>query len=148
MAGVDNMQASGLTPPNERLDARAMNKLILTLGLTAALAACNNEDHNIVADSVPDDGYNAAAEGNVVLPPAIQASKTYRCADNTIVHIDWLADGKSATVRPEGGATIAVAAAEPGAAMTGPDGSTVSGGSSASSVKISLGGKPAKSCNG
>ena len=126
-----------------------MNKTMLILGLTAALAACTGEDHNIVADSTPKDDFNAAAEvGNVVLPPAIQASKTYRCADNTIVNVDWLADGKSATIRVQGGATSAVSTAEAGQPMTGADGSTLAGTATASSVKIGLAGKPAQTCNG
>ena len=28
-----------------------------------------------------------------MLPPAIAASKTYRCKDNSLVYIDWLSDG-------------------------------------------------------
>lgn len=124
-----------------------MTKLLLTLGLTAALAACNNSDHTIVADPTPDDGYNAAADANVVLPPAIKASKTYRCADNTIVKVDWLEDGKSATVTPAEGTPVAVTMTEDGKPMTGADGTSVAGASSDSSVKIGLGGKPAQSCN-
>ena len=124
-----------------------MNKLIL-LGLTAALAACNSEDHNIVADSVPDDGFNAAAEGNIVLPPSIQASKTYRCADNTIVKVDWLSDGKSATVSlAENGSPVLVTMAEGATALTASDGTTLSGDSNASAIKVGLGGKPAQTCN-
>ena len=124
-----------------------MTKLLLTLGLTAALAACNNSDHTIVADPTPDDGYNAAADANVVLPPAIKASKTYRCADNTIVHIDWLADGKSATARVgDAGTPVALAAPEAGQPMTAPDGSAIDGSADAASVRITLPGKSAQSC--
>ena len=32
----------------------------------------------------------------VVLPPSIQASKAYRCKDNSLVYIDWLSDGTRA----------------------------------------------------
>ena len=33
------------------------------------------------------------------LPPAIAASKTYRCKDNSLVYVDWLSDNKTANVR-------------------------------------------------
>jgi hypothetical protein len=124
-----------------------MNKLMLTLGLTAALAACT-EDHTIVADGTPKDDFNAAAEGNIVLPPSIQSSRTYRCADNTLVKVDWLSDGKSATVSmAEGGTPVLVSTAEEGKPMSAADGSSLSGTPSAASVKIGLGGKPAQTCN-
>lgn len=125
-----------------------MHKLLLTLGITAALAACNKSDHTIVAGQDPGDETNTAAiDANVVLPPAIKASKTYRCADNRIVKIDWLEGGKEATVTPDKGTPIAVATSEAGKPMTAADGTSVSGSDSAASVKIGIGGKPAQSCN-
>jgi hypothetical protein len=57
----------------------------------AALAGCNNEDHNIVAGPDLDD--TPVNKVGVVLPPSIQASKAYRCKDNSIVYVDWLSDG-------------------------------------------------------
>jgi hypothetical protein len=63
---------------------------LLALGVAAALAGCNKEDHTIVGGP-PGDDANAAA--GVTLPPAIAASKTYRCKDNSLVYIDWLSDG-------------------------------------------------------
>ena len=66
----------------------------ITLVATAALAGCNKDDHTIVAGGDPaDEPTNAAANTGVQLPPAITASKTYRCADNSLVYIDWLSDG-------------------------------------------------------
>ena len=38
----------------------------------------------------------------VELPPAIAASKTYRCKDNSLVQIDWLQGGKGAYVHGDG----------------------------------------------
>lgn len=144
MASVDNMQEVGLDLLARVLQGRAMTKAFLLIGLTAALAACNNEDHNIVAGG-PEDDFNAA-EANVVLPPAIQASKTYRCADNTIVHVDWLADGKSATVRVGEGSPTSVSATEAGQPMTAEGGYSVAGSADAASAKIAVPGKSAQSC--
>ena len=36
----------------------------------------------------------------------VTASKIYRCADSSVVQIDWLSDDKSANVRPHAGGTI------------------------------------------
>ena len=68
---------------------------ILPLIAAAALAGCNKEDHTIVAgQNVVDPQANVVANlDNVQLPPSIQASKTYRCKDNSLVYIDWLSDG-------------------------------------------------------
>ena len=68
---------------------------LLSLAAAAALAGCNNEDHTIVADPAGPDPMagELANQGTVVLPPSIQASKSYRCKDNSLVYIDWLSDG-------------------------------------------------------
>ena len=65
---------------------------LLALVAAAALAGCNKEDHTIVGGP-PGDDTNAAANAGVTLPPAIAASKSYRCKDNSLVAIDWLSDG-------------------------------------------------------
>ncbi|HET7708348.1 MAG TPA: hypothetical protein VFK50_02300 [Sphingomicrobium sp.] len=66
---------------------------LLSLAVAAALAGCNNEDHTIVADPAGPDPMANAANADIVLPPAIVASKTYRCKDNSLVSVDWLSDG-------------------------------------------------------
>ena len=122
-----------------------MNKHALTIGLVAALAACNNEDHTIVAGGPADD--SDAATANVVLPPSIQTSKVYRCADNVIVHVDWLSDGKSATIRADkAAAPNMVSAAEPGEPMTSAAGYALDGDAQAGSVRITVPGHHAQNC--
>ena len=64
---------------------------ILALVAAAALAGCDNSDHTIVAG--PDVNDEPMNNVGVVLPPSIQASKAYRCKDNSLVYIDWLSDG-------------------------------------------------------
>ena len=80
--------------------------MIRTFTLTAlsalALAACNNE--TIVAGEQPDPMKDELAKAAPVeLPPAIAASKTYRCKDNSLLYVDWYSDG-SARVKTEKGA--------------------------------------------
>ena len=123
---------------------------ILTFVAAAALAGCGDENHNIVS-SGPDEGTpsNAIANTNIQLPPSIAASKTYRCADNKVVYVDWLSDSKSANIRTEsGGVPTLVAAAEPGKPMTGPAGYSLSGAPTASPVTIAVPGHKAQSCKG
>ena len=104
------------------------------LAAAAALAGCGGEDHNITAGG-PDEGNTAAANAQVVLPPAIVASHKYRCKDNSLVSIDWLSDGTSNSARatPEGGAAITLPQAE----ADGPyaaEGTTLTGDPQAQSV--------------
>ena len=121
---------------------------ILTLVAAAALAGCGDENHNIVS-SGPDEGSpsNAIANADIQLPPSIAASKTYRCADNKLVYVDWLSDNKSANIRTEqGGVPTLVTAAEAGKPMTGAAGYAVSGSASAASAMIAVPGHNAQSC--
>jgi hypothetical protein len=121
--------------------------LLLTLAAAAALAGCNKQDHTIVAGG-PDTGdYNAAANADVQLPPAIVATKLYRCADNSVVSVDYLSDGKSANVRAGKGApTVQVAAAEAGQPMLAEGGYSVEGTPDSGTAKIAVPGHPAQSC--
>lgn len=64
--------------------------LLITLGAAAALAGCNSKGQTITADPTGD---NIATNIAVALPPAITASKSYRCKDNKLVYVDWLSDG-------------------------------------------------------
>ena len=66
---------------------------ILAIVAAAALAGCNKEDHTIVVGPGADD--QPMNNVGVVLPPSIQASKAYRCKDNSLVYIDWLSDGSA-----------------------------------------------------
>jgi hypothetical protein len=76
---------------------------LLAIG-AAALAACNSESHTITANEAPDPMADQLANAAPVeLPPAIAATNTYRCKDNSLLYIDWYSDG-SARVKTEKGA--------------------------------------------
>ncbi len=69
--------------------------LFLTAASALALAACS-EDHTIVAGEQPDPmATELANAAPVALPPAIRASKSYRCKDNSLLYIDWYDDGSA-----------------------------------------------------
>ena len=120
--------------------------LILTLAAAAALAGCNKESHTIVAG--PDTGdYNVAANADVQLPPSIVATKLYRCADNSVVTVDYLSDGKSANVHTGKTApTVLVVAPEAGQPRTAEGGYSVEGSASSGTAKVAGPGHAAQSC--
>ena len=124
------------------------NITLIALG-SLALVACNAEPENIVAGETPDPMAGAlAGAAPVELPPAIAASKTYRCGDNSVVSIDWLADNKSANLRI-GDATIPVQlkAAAAGEALTAADGTSLTGAAAAGKVGLTLPGQSATTCH-
>jgi len=115
--------------------------LILALTAAAAIAGCDQGPVTI----------NTGLEGNVetndvVLPPAIAASKIYRCKDNSIVYIDWLADNKSANIRTEkNGPASHVMAPEAGQPMVA-EGYSLTGTAADGSVTLTRPGKGSQSC--
>ena len=126
-----------------------MTRITLTIALaaTAALAGCGKENHDIVAGGPEPDDTKVASNGPVALPPSIVSSKIYRCADNKIVYVDWMSDGKSANIRTEkGGSPTSVTAAEAGKPMGGPAGYSLEGTTGAASAKIGVPGHPAQTC--
>jgi hypothetical protein len=69
-----------------------MNKTLLAAAASAAilsLGACNSEPETITAGN--DDPQAQALENAapVEAPPMIQASKTFRCKDNSLLYADY-----------------------------------------------------------
>ena len=62
-----------------------------------ALAACNKTE--TPAADVQADAATAATAEPLPMPPSITASNTYRCADGTILHVDYLGKNESADIR-------------------------------------------------
>jgi hypothetical protein len=149
MSHFDNMQAHGLD--GSRVDRKGADmtrtSLLVTLAAAAALAGCNKENHTIVAG--PDTGENDmnVAKTPVQLPPSIVATKLYRCADNSVVTVDYLSDNKSANVHlGKGGALTQVTAPEPGKPMTAAGGYSVEGSANSSSATIAVPGHSSQTC--
>lgn len=121
-------------------------RLGLSIAAAAALAGCDTESHTIGGGADVADA-DAAPSAPVTLPPSITATKSYRCADNKIVLVDWLSDGKSANMRTDPDATpVQVTAAEEGKPMTAAGGYELSGTSGAPSARITVPGHAAQSC--
>jgi len=119
--------------------------LLVMLAAATALAGCNK--HTIVAGP-PDSETNSAAKANVQLPPSIVATKLYRCADNSVVTVDYLSDNKSANVHVgKASESTQVTAPEAGKPMTAAGGYSVEGSATSSSAKIAVPGHPSQTCN-
>lgn len=128
-----------------------IRKLFLIALGGAALAACNSEPEVVGGqpDPMKDELANAAP---VELPPAIAATKTYRCKDNSVVRIDWLADNKGAYVHGDGQAQTHVKPAEPvegqppSTDLTAEGGYVLKGNAAGASISLAMPGKAAQSC--
>jgi hypothetical protein len=126
-----------------------------------ALAACNKTETPAEGEA----GTDTATAAPIAMPPAITASGTYRCADNTILYVDFLGANEAADIRvgDKAAAAVRVSAAAPvapaadsatpaapaEAAPAGPlksaDGeSSLSG--SGKQINVKLAGKGAQTC--
>ena len=103
--------------------------LTILLVAAAALAGCDQSDHNLVAEGPYDPQANLTNNSvPIVMPPSIVASHTYRCKDNSVVAIDWMSDGKANTARatPKDGTAVSLTQAEAGGAYSG-EGTSLTG---------------------
>ena len=127
-----------------------------------ALAACNKTETPTEAEAAATAAKEAAAP--IELPPAITASATYRCADNTILYVDFLGANIAADIRvgektadalrvsaaapaapAAGAAPVDAAAAAPAGPLKSADGQALLSGSG-SNINVKLPGKGAQSC--
>jgi hypothetical protein len=111
------------------------------------LSACNSQPETITAGSNDPDANAAASAPPVKLPPAMLASKTYRCKDNSLVYVDWFNDSVTANIRTDkGGTPTPLTAPSAGEPFTGGD-YTVAGTPDAKTVTITKPGKSAQPCD-
>ena len=118
-----------------------MNRVALLSALVAAaaLAGCNKAE--------PVDQTNVVVNEPLVLPPSIVASKAYRCKDNSLAYVDYLSDGKTATVRDtRDGTPTALTMAEADKPYTA-EGYSLTGSATSSSVTLTRPGKGSQSCH-
>ena len=114
------------------------------LGTSLFLAACNSKPETIVADGPSDPdaaALNAAAP--VALPPMVTHSRSYRCADNRLVFIDFLSNNTANYKTAKDGTPTVLTASAPGKPYTA-DGYSVSG--DGPTVDIAAPGKASQSC--
>lgn len=130
------------TPPRFRsAPALAVASVLL-------LAGCNSKP-NVIK---PDNGDDMQAALNdakpVTLPPSIVATKSLRCADNSVVFVDFYSDGMSAGLHlKKNGAPTIVKAPAKGQKMVADGGWSLDGAATDNSVKVGVPGKPEQSCD-
>jgi hypothetical protein len=98
---------------NAAANSVSMKKTLLLLAPLSmlALAACNKSE--TPAEGETGTETPAATAAPVELPPAITASGTYRCADNTILYVDFLGKNEAADIRVGDKAATAVRVTAP-----------------------------------
>ncbi len=119
--------------------------LTIALLAAAALAGCNKTATDDVANAdanLAANGANVAAE----MPAAIVASKTYRCKDNSVVYIDWLAGDTTADIRAEQGGAATVLKADAAGGALKAEGYSLIGLPTAKVVTLTRPGKGEQAC--
>lgn len=96
-----------------------MNKTLLLLAPLSmlALAACNKTETPAESEATAA----AATAAEVELPPAITATGTYRCADNSILYVDFLGKNEAADIRVGEKSAMAVRVTAPKAEVPAAD---------------------------
>ena len=123
------------------------NFLTATLVAAVAIAGCTKKDHTIVGTDPSAANTPAVAPIDATsLPPSIEATKSYRCKDNSLVYIDWLSDKMTANVHPTKGAPpIQLKASEAGKPLTA-EGYSLTGSAQGAGVTLTMPGKGSQSC--
>ena len=113
-----------------------------TIAALLSLSACSNEPE--VVDTNPDPMKDELAKaGPVEAPPMIQASRTYRCKDNSLVYIDFYTNNTAQFRTEKGGQATTLTAAEAGQPFTA-EGYSVS--ANAPQIQLTAPGKGSLSC--
>jgi hypothetical protein len=113
------------------------------LGALLLLSACNSGDGNIVADDGDPQAEALKKAPPVEAPPMIQASRTYRCKDNSLVYVDFYTNN-TARVRTEKDGTPTTLTAANGQPPYTAEGWSVS--ANAPTIDLTAPGKGSRSC--
>lgn len=112
------------------------------------LAACDSQPTTIVAGGPADpDADKIKSAPPIKMPPAMLASKSYRCKDNSLVYIDWFNDNQTANLhlKDKSATPIVLNAPKAGDPYVG-DAYTLTGTATAKSVTLKKGGA-AQACD-
>lgn len=112
------------------------------------LGACNTEPEVVVAkgpaDPMAEQLKNAPP---VELPKPIVASHSYRCKDNSLLYVDWLAENSGANVRTvQNSASTPLKPGAEGPPFTAEGGYSLTGTAEDSSINVTLPEKASQTC--
>jgi hypothetical protein len=142
---IANRYQKGLTRDGTVAIGTVMQKSFFAAASVAALlslAACKNQPE--VVDTNPDPMKDELAKaGPVEAPPMIQASRTYRCKDNSLVYVDFYTNNSAQFRTEKGGQATTLTAAAAGQPFTA-EGYSVS--ANEPQVTITAPGKGTQSC--
>ncbi len=112
---------------------------------TALLAGCGEPETITAGERTDPQAEELAKAAPVELPPAIQASRTYRCKDNSLVYIDFYTNNTALVRKTKGGEPpeATLTAETPGGAYVA-EGYSVSG--NADTITYAAPGKGSQSC--
>jgi hypothetical protein len=110
-----------------------------------SLSACNSEPETVTAGPADPQKDALAKATPKQLPPSIQASRTYRCADNSLVYVDFYTND-TAQLRTEQGGTPTQLRTTGGDAPFVAEGYSV--GANAARTNITVPGRGSQSCRG
>ena len=122
-------------------------KTILPLAALAALAtlgACNSEPETVTSSPVDPQAAALNSAAPVQQLRMIQASRTFRCKDNSLIYVDFYTDNTSAARLEKGAQPTVLNAAEGGKPPFTAEGWSVS--DNAAQVSITAPGKGTQSC--
>ncbi len=124
-----------------------MNKPLLPLAAFAALAtlgACNSEPETVNAGPADPQAEALNTAAPVQNLRMIQASRTFRCKDNSLIYVDFYTDNTAAARLDKGAQPTVLNAAEGGKPPFTAEGWSVS--DNAAQVSITAPGKGTQSC--
>lgn len=125
-----------------------MRKIVLApIALSFLLAACGQPETITAGNLTDPDAEKIKAAPPVKLPPAMLASTSYRCKDNSVVSVDWFNDGTTAAIKPKkDAAAVSLTAPAPGQPYVGSD-YEVTGTADAKEITVKKPGGSAQACN-
>jgi hypothetical protein len=118
--------------------------LLVASAATLALAACNTEPETITVNQYDAQAKALENAAPVQLPPAITASRSYRCSDNSLVYVDFYNDNTAQLRTSQSGDPTTLTAAGGNPPYTA-DGYSVS--ANAENVRVTAPGKNNLSCH-
>lgn len=108
-----------------------------------SLAACNNEPEMISSNAADPQAEELAKAAPVELPPSIQASRTYRCKDNSLFYADFYTNNTAQVSSERSGPKTQLTAPAAGEAYVA-EGYSLSG--NGTDVSYTAPGKGTQSC--